>query len=89
MKNFTMVIRKDLAIEKLPFVIANTGVEGWGIPSDARYEKKVEKLWVAMEIAGAVPVSRILAYPESQYFLGWDTTSEFTRLSHVGLPTPT
>ena len=43
--NFVNDIRKDLGIEKLPFVIANTGMGGWDIP--ARYKAKVEKLMVA------------------------------------------
>lgn len=44
MKNFINDLRKDLGIAKLPFVIANTGMEGWGIPETAHYKKKVEKL---------------------------------------------
>ena len=36
MKNFINDMRNDLAIEELPFVIANTGMEGWGIPETAR-----------------------------------------------------
>jgi len=43
--NFVKDMRKDLGIEKLPFVIANTGMGGWEIP--ARYKAKVEKLMVA------------------------------------------
>lgn len=44
MENFINDIRKDLGIEELPFVIANTGMGGWTIPDNARYKKKVEKL---------------------------------------------
>jgi hypothetical protein len=44
MVNFVRDIRKDLGVEKLPFVIANTGMGGWTIPATARYKKKVEKL---------------------------------------------
>jgi len=47
MVNFVKDIRKDLGIEKLPFVIANTGMGGWDIPVTARYKKKVEKLMEA------------------------------------------
>ncbi|MEM1083581.1 MAG: sialate O-acetylesterase [Verrucomicrobiota bacterium] len=34
-------LRRDLKIEKLPFVIANTGIGGWDLPK--RYKAKVEK----------------------------------------------
>ncbi len=44
MVNFVKDIRKDLGIANLPFVIANTGMGGWDIPTTARYKKKVEKL---------------------------------------------
>ena len=44
MVNFVKDIRKDLGIERLPFVIANTGMGGWDIPQNARYKKRVEKL---------------------------------------------
>ena len=47
MENFIKDIRKNLALEKLPFVIANTGMGGWNIPPTARYKKKVEKLMAA------------------------------------------
>jgi hypothetical protein len=43
--NFVNDIRKDLGIQKLPVVIANTGMGGWDIP--ARYKAKVEKLMEA------------------------------------------
>ena len=36
MRNFIQDVRKDLDIAKLPFVIANTGMEGWDIPTTAR-----------------------------------------------------
>lgn len=45
MVNFVNDMRQDLSIEKLPFVIANTGMGGWDIP--ARYKAKVEKLMMA------------------------------------------
>ncbi|MGB6220274.1 sialate O-acetylesterase [Haloferula sp.] len=41
MVRFVKDIRKDLGIENLPFVIANTGIGGWDIP--ARYKAKTEK----------------------------------------------
>ena len=47
MVHFVKDMRKDLGVEKLPFVIANTGMGGWDIPVTARYKKKVEKLMVA------------------------------------------
>lgn len=43
MVNFIVDIRKDLGIDNLPFVIANTGMGGWDIPTTAPYKKKVEK----------------------------------------------
>ncbi|MDB4323381.1 sialate O-acetylesterase [Akkermansiaceae bacterium] len=42
MVNFVNDMRKDLGVEKLPFVIANTGIGGWDNPK--RYKAKVEKL---------------------------------------------
>ncbi len=42
LKNFILDIRKDLGREKLPFVIANTGMGGWNIVG--HYKAKVEKL---------------------------------------------
>ena len=47
MVNFVKDIRKDLGIENLPFVIANTGMGGWDIPETARYKTRVEKLMTA------------------------------------------
>ena len=44
MVNFVKDIRRDLVIKNMPFVIANTGMGGWDIPTTARYKKKVEKL---------------------------------------------
>jgi len=52
MVNFVKDIRKDLGVEKLPFVIANTGMGGWNIPVTARYKKKVEKLMDAQLALG-------------------------------------
>lgn len=45
MVNFVKDMRKDLGEERLPFVIANTGMGGWEIP--ARYKERVEKLMTA------------------------------------------
>jgi alpha-galactosidase len=39
--NLVKDFRKDLGIEKMPFVVANTGIGGWELP--ARYKAKVEK----------------------------------------------
>ena len=50
MENFIKDIRQDLAVEKLPFVIANTGMGGWDIVGS--YKKKVEKLMVAQLALG-------------------------------------
>ncbi len=44
MANFIRDMRKDLGVEKLPFVIANTGMGGWDIPPQAAYKARVEKL---------------------------------------------
>jgi hypothetical protein len=54
MVNFIKDIRKDLGIEKLPFVIANTGIGGWDIPPQASYKTRVEKLMDA-QLAVADP----------------------------------
>ena len=42
MENFIHDMRKDLAVNKLPFVIANTGMGGWNIVGS--YKARVEKL---------------------------------------------
>ncbi len=54
LENFIKDIRKDLGVEKMPFVIANTGMGGWNIPSTAGYKKRVEKL-MAEQLALADP----------------------------------
>ncbi len=74
MKNFIEDIRKDLAIEKLPLVIANTGMEGWGIPETARYKKKVEKL---MEVQLALADGE--KYPEFKGNVAGVETRDFWR----------
>lgn len=45
-------LRKDLAIAKLPVVVANTGMGGWDIPKTAPYKAKVEKLMEAQLAPG-------------------------------------
>ncbi len=47
MERFIKDLRKDLGIEELPVVIANTGMGGWDIPTTARYKTRVEKLMEA------------------------------------------
>ncbi|MBD3267048.1 sialate O-acetylesterase [bacterium] len=72
MVNFVKDIRKDLGIEKLPFVIANTGIGGWDNPP--RYKKKVEKLMNA-QLALADPRK----YPEFKGNVGGVETRDFQR----------
>ena len=74
MENFIKDIRKDLGIEKLPFVIANTGMGGWDIPPTARYKKRVEKLMDA-QLALADPEK----YPEFKGNVGGVETRDFQR----------
>ncbi len=50
--NFIMDIRKDLALPKLPFVIANTGMGGWDIKGG--HKARVEKL-MTDQLALAIP----------------------------------
>ncbi len=70
--NFVNDMRKDLAIPKLPFVIANTGMGGWEIP--ARYKAKVEKLMEA-QLALADPKQ----YPEFEGNVAGVETRDFQR----------
>jgi len=74
MEHFIRDIRKDLGIEKLPFVIANTGMGGWDIPPKARYKKRVEKLMTA-QLALADPEK----YPEFKDNVGGVETRDFQR----------
>ncbi|NIP27618.1 MAG: sialate O-acetylesterase [Phycisphaerae bacterium] len=74
MENFIKDIRKDLGIEKLPFVIANTGMGGWTIPTTARYKKRVEKLMTA-QLALADPEK----YPEFKGNVSGVETRDFQR----------
>ena len=50
-------LRKDLAIDKLPFVIANTGIGGWEL--EKRYKARVEK-----HVEGQLAVGNGEKYPE-------------------------
>jgi len=70
--NFVKDMRKDLGIEKLPVVIANTGMGGWDIP--ARYKAKVEKLMVA-QLALADPKQ----HPEFKGTVAGVETRDFQR----------
>jgi len=74
MRNFIRDIRKDLDIAKLPFVIANTGMEGWDIPTTAHYKAKVEKL---MEVQLALADGN--KYPEFKGNVGGVETRDFWR----------
>ncbi len=74
MEDFIKDIRKDLALEKLPFVIANTGMGGWNIPPTARYKKKVEKL-MAAQLNLADPQK----YPEFKGNVNGIETRDFQR----------
>lgn len=74
MERFIKDIRKDLGIEKLPFIIANTGMGGWTIPITARYKKKVEKL-MAVQLA----LANTDKYPEFKGNVGGVETRDFQR----------
>jgi len=52
LENLIHDLRKDLGVEKLPFVVANTGMGGWDIVGS--YKAKVEKLMEA-QLAVADP----------------------------------
>ena len=75
MEHFIKDIRKDLGIEKLPFVIANTGMGGWDIPPTASYKKRVEKL-MAAQLALADPEK----YPEFKGNVSGVETRDFQRM---------
>jgi Carbohydrate esterase, sialic acid-specific acetylesterase len=70
--HFVKDMRKDLGIESLPFVIANTGMGGWDIP--VRYKAKVEKLMVA-QLALADPEK----HPEFKGTVAGVETRDFQR----------
>lgn len=72
MVNFVKDIRKDLGINHLPFVIANTGMGGWNIP--ARYRKKVEKLMNAQ-----LALADAEKYPEFKGNVAGVETRDFQR----------
>jgi len=74
MVNFIKDIRKDLGIKKLPFVIANTGMGGWNIPTTARYKKKVEK-----HMAAQLAPSDAKKYPEFKGNVAGVETRSFQR----------
>lgn len=72
MVHYVKDVRKDLGVEKLPFVIANTGMGGWDIP--VRYKAKVEKLMVAQ-----LALSDPKKYPEFEGNVGGVETRDFQR----------
>ncbi|MEX0866637.1 MAG: sialate O-acetylesterase, partial [Pirellulales bacterium] len=72
MVNFVNDIRKDLGVERLPFVIANTGIGGWTNPE--RYKKKVEKLMTAQ-----LALADAEKYPQFQGNVAGVETRDFQR----------
>lgn len=74
MVNFVKDIRKDLGVERLPFVIANTGMGGWTIPEKAPYKKKVEKLMTAQ-----LALADAEKYPEFKGNVAGVETRDFQR----------
>lgn len=72
MVNFVNDMRKDLKIEKLPFVIANTGMGGWDNPP--RYKAKVEKLMEAQ-----LALSDADKYPQFKGNVAGVETRDFQR----------
>jgi len=76
MENFIRDIRKDLGREKLPFVIANTGMGGWKIVGN--YKAKVEKLMVAQ-----LALADAKKYPEFKGNVAGVETRDFWREREV------
>jgi alpha-galactosidase len=74
MEHFIKDIRKDLGIKELPFVIANTGMGGWDIPTTARYKVRVEKLMTAQ-----LALADAEKYPEFKGNVGGVETRDFQR----------
>lgn len=74
MVHFVQDIRKDLGAQRLPFVIANTGMGGWDIPPTASYKTRVEKLMTA-QLALADPKK----YPEFAGNVAGVETRDFQR----------
>lgn len=72
MVHFMKDMRKDLKIEDLPFVIANTGMGGWDQPK--RYKERVEKLMTA-QLAPGDPKK----YPEFKGTVVGVETRDFQR----------
>jgi len=72
MVNFVIDMRKDLKIDKLPFVIANTGMGGWDNPP--RYKAKVEKLMEAQ-----LALSDADKYPQFEGNVAGVETRDFQR----------
>jgi hypothetical protein len=72
MENFIKDVRNDLGIEKLPFVIANTGMGGWNIVGG--YKAKVEKLMVAQ-----LALADAQQYPEFKGNVAGVETRDFWR----------
>jgi len=72
LEHFIKDIRADLAIENLPFVVANTGMGGWDIVGS--YKAKVEK-HMAAQLAVADPEK----YPEFEGNVASVETRDFWR----------
>lgn len=67
-------LRRDLDVAALPFVIANSGFDGWEIP--ARYRAKVEK-----HLAAQLAVGDFAKYPAFQGNVATVETRDFFRPS--------
>lgn len=72
MVHFVRDLRHGLAIDKLPIVIANTGMGGWNNP--VRYKAKVEKLMEAQ-----LALSKAEKYPEFEGNVAGVETRDFQR----------
>ncbi len=74
MVHFIQDMEKDLGCEKLPFVIANTGMGGWDIPKTAPYKVRVEKLMTAQ-----LALADAKKYPEFAGNVAGVETRDFQR----------
>jgi alpha-galactosidase len=65
-------LRKDLGVEEMPFVVANTGMRGWDLPD--RYRAKVEK-----HVNAQLAVGDAEKYPEFEGNVAAIETRDFAR----------
>jgi hypothetical protein len=70
--HFIEDIRRDLKVEKLPFVIANTGMSGWQMPE--RYRAKVEQ-----HLRAQLAVGDFKKYPQFKGNVATVETRDFRR----------